>query len=231
MKLGTKELLIIIIIFIIFILIQGNNLEPFENKTECVDLSSVEQDSIYNYKHPEDMSDTEVYIYKHKFRSDMTLADYKNWLLLYENEIYKLPLCHAKNLRKIIEGVPLTTMPNENISVTDISEYFRKLYKDSTIAIEFEEGTSNDLLESNHANYGEFIVPYKLDDIWITGEADIYSKKVNAKELNYYVRPASTTGCERSIIGDIYKKDTSFDGNIIDIPIIKPDNMGDKFIN
>ena len=164
----------------------------------------------------------------------MTLQDYSNWLMLYKDEIYKLPMHHVKNLKKLLSGHELKKEDVPDIQILpslDASEYFKKMYKNGKISIQFPESTeTGSLLEYNYSDYGDFIPPQYLEKTWITGEVDLFSRKVNAKELNYYVRPFATTGIERSKIGNAYKKQ-EVPSSRTDINVICPDKLGEQFEN
>ena len=60
------------------------------------------------YRDPKDMTPSELRRFKAKFRSNFTLQDYKNWLMLYKNDVENLRAHHRKNLRVLLQGGNLT---------------------------------------------------------------------------------------------------------------------------
>ncbi len=217
---------------------QGHNICKSDNTCHCVSGSGTFCHlSSTNYKDPRDMSTIERKIFKKKFRTDMTFQDYKNWLLLYKNETHKLRRHHRINLIKLLNGVVITENDIPDIQVLpplDPSEYFKKMYNGGKISIQFPESDqTGGLLEYNYSDYGDFIPPQHLETAWITGEVDLFSRKVNPRELNHYVRPFVTTGEERSAIGReyVYNRDKEKCSGVTncDLPIPKFDDLGNKF--
>lgn len=78
-----------------------------------------------NYKNPMDMTPKEILDFKSRYRNDMTMADYHNWLYLFRSEIGRLPYIHQQNLKKIERGERIE-MPKEidvDLEVTNLSKY------------------------------------------------------------------------------------------------------------
>ena len=60
------------------------------------------------YKHPQDLTNKQLQKFKLKAKIDkMTLQDYVNWVILFDENIQDLPQIHHKNLNKIKNGIRL----------------------------------------------------------------------------------------------------------------------------
>lgn len=103
------------------------NLPSIENKTNIYDN---EKNKCYcvggygttYYKNPNNMTPNQIQKFKTKAKfSNMTLQDYINWLLLFDNEPEKLSINHARNLQKITKGLSLSfkDLPTADIEPND----------------------------------------------------------------------------------------------------------------
>lgn len=162
------------------------------------------------YKDPKDMIPEERERFKLKFRSNMTLQDYKNWLMLYKDEIENLRQRHRRNLLKLMRGGQLNLKDIPSIRLkppTEASDYFQKLYKGSKISVHFPDNGSP-LVGSNYNDYNDFVPPENTASSWITGTVDLFKEagKDDAKALDYHIRPDTRTGADEESVGDIYQK-------------------------
>lgn len=162
------------------------------------------------YKDPKDMTPEERARFKLKFRNNMTLQDYKNWLMLYKDEIEVLRQHHRRNLIKLMKGGQLTVRDVPNIRLkppTDAADYFNKMYVGGKISVHFPDNDSP-LVGSNYTQYTDFIPPENAGSSWITGAVDLFkeSGKDDAKALNYYLRPDTTVGIDEESVGDVYQR-------------------------
>lgn len=162
-----------------------------------------------NYKDPKDMTVEERQRFKWKYRSNMTLQDYKNWLYLYKDEIENLRQHHRRNLLKLLRGGQLTERDVPAVQIkppTDAADYFQKMYKGGKISVHFPDNDSP-LVGANYNQYTDFIAPENTASSWITGVVDLYKEtKDDAKALDWNLRPESNNGFEEQTVGDIYQK-------------------------
>lgn len=163
------------------------------------------------YKNPENMTPSELLEFKSKFRKDFTLQDYKNWLLLYQNEIKILKPHHRKNLQKLLDGKKLRKRDIPNIlTVPQMtrSQYFQKMYNKNVRSKLYSDHLNGDpdLLGYNYNDYEEFIPPELLEKTWITGIVDLYNTKNDATALNHYINPPVNTGANETDIGLNYRQ-------------------------
>ena len=165
-----------------------------------------------NYKDPRDMSREELDTFKEAYRSDYTVQDYRNWLLLYKDDPRNLREHHRTILRKLLRGGQITykDLPRVlHVPPVEPHDYFKKMYNNGKISIQFPEAKSETgaFLGHNYGNYTDFIPPENLEKTWITGTVDLYRQKVEPHELNYYIRPDVTSGDERSAVGNKFIQD------------------------
>lgn len=164
-----------------------------------------------NYKHPSKMTKEEQGLFKQAYRSNFTLQDYQNWLLMYKNDSHNLRSHHRVNLYKIMVGKKLTDLPVLRVKqpvTTD--EYFKKMYKNGKISVQFKSGNeTGGLLEYNTRDYSNHLTPpADLDKALIIDDLDLTKiDKDNVNELNYYIRPMSMTGNEERFIGEKWQED------------------------
>jgi len=163
-----------------------------------------------NYKDPKDMTPEERERFKLKYRNNMTLQDYKNWLMLYKGEIEELRQHHRRNLLKLLKGGQLTVRDVPSIRIkppTDAADYFQKMYKGGKISVHFPDNESP-LVGANYTQYTDFVPPENEGSTWITGVVDLYKEadKDDAKALDWNLRPDLTTGLEEESIGDTYQR-------------------------
>lgn len=158
-----------------------------------------------NYKDPLDMTDKERKQYMKKYRKNMTLQDYINWLLLFRDNPYCLNEVHFKNLKTVVRGGKLTLddMPLVRLPApTNASSYFSKMYSNGLIKIDYpDDSETGPMIPANYTKYTEFIPPEYIDKAWVTlNDVDLYKPdKVDAQALNYYIRPLATTGEENQM--------------------------------
>lgn len=162
-----------------------------------------------NYKDPKDMTPEERQRFKWKYRNNMTVQDYKNWLLLYKDDIENLRQHHRRNLLKILKGGRLSERDVPAIQLkppTTASDYFQKMYKGGKISVHFPDNDSP-LVGSNYNQFNDFISPEDTASSWITGVVDLYKEtKDDAKALDWHLRPEPSTKYTEQTIGDIYQK-------------------------
>lgn len=124
-----------------------------------------------NYKNPHDMDREELQLFKEKYRSDYTVQDYKNWLLLYKNDPRNLREHHRKNLRKLLRGGNITfeDLPRIlHVPPQDASTYFAQMYPDQTISVQFRDG-----------------LPKSEKDILVAGSPRLPQDKDKGTPVNY----------------------------------------------
>jgi hypothetical protein len=96
-----------------------------------------------NYKNPRDMNREELDLFKAKYRSDFTVQDYRNWLLLYKNDPRNLRDHHRDNLRKLLRGGTITfdDLPRVlHVPPRDAASYFADMYPGQDIGVQFRNG-------------------------------------------------------------------------------------------
>ena len=172
-----------------------------------------------NYRDPRDMTKEERRRFKAKFRSDYTLQDYKNWLMLYRDDPENLRENHRRNLKVLLRGGQLEPKDIPSMRVrppTDAADYFQRLYKGGNIAVHFSE--DGPYVGSNYGQFDEFVPPENVSNSWITGNANLYREgKDDARALDWYMRPELSTGTEEQRAGDIYQRYVEKHHNLSDI--------------
>lgn len=163
-----------------------------------------------NYKDPKDMTPDERKRFKLRYRNNMTLQDYKNWLMLYKDEIENLRQHHRRNLIKLLKGGQLTVRDVPSIRIkppTDAADYFQKMYEGGKISIHFPNNDSP-LVGANYTQFSDFVPPENEGSTWITGVVDLYKEagKDDAKALDWHLRPDANIGIEEESVGDIYQR-------------------------
>lgn len=163
-----------------------------------------------NYKDPKDMTPTELRRFKSKYRKNMTLQDYKNWLLLYKDDPQNLSLQHRTNLKILLQGGRITAKDVPAIAVrapTNASDYFQKMYKDGNIAVSFDDNQLGPFVASNYGKYDSFEPPENTGSTWITGIVNAYKTgKDDARAVDWYIKPPLTVGEDEQRVGDIYQQ-------------------------
>ena len=176
-----------------------------------------------NYRDPKDMTPDDRERFKAKFRNNMTLQDYKNWLFLYKDEIENLRQHHRRNLLKLLRGGQLTERDVPSVQLkppTDAADYFQKMYKGGKISVHFPDNDSP-LVGANFNQYTDFIAPENTASSWITGVVDLYKEtKDDAKALDWSVRPDTSSGLEEQSVGDTYQKYLSKQHDFADLRLI-----------
>ena len=176
-----------------------------------------------NYKDPKDMTDMEMKQFRYKYRNDMTLQDYKNWLMTYKDDDQHLRSHHRENLAILMRGGQLTEKDIPAIRIKppmDPADYFKKMYEGGKISVHFpDESETGAMLPANYGKYDEFLPPEKLPKSWITGIVDLYKRplKDDAKAVNFYLRPEVTVGVERELVGEEYLNWVKRHHNLADI--------------
>lgn len=178
-----------------------------------------------NYRDPRDMTPQERARFKARFRSDFTLQDYKNWLLLYRSDPENLRQHHRANLRTLLKGGQLSPKDVPKVRIrppTDAAEYFQKMYSGMNIAVQFPDGDSP-YTGANYNEYDEFVPPENMPSTWITGIVDAYKDqgKDDAKALDWYVRPNVTVGEDEERVGRIYQRYTERAHTLADLKKLK----------
>ena len=163
-----------------------------------------------NYKDPKDMNVGELRRFKSKYRENMTLQDYKNWLLLYKKDPQNLSLAHQTNLKVLLDGGQITAKDVPALAVrapTNASDYFQKMYKDGNIAVSLDNNQLGPFVGSNYGEYNSFVPPENTGSNWITGITNAYKTgKDDARAVDWYVRPPVTVGEDEQRVGDIYQQ-------------------------
>lgn len=189
----------------------GQNVCKSDGTCHCISGSGLFcQYGPTNYKDPKDMTPDELERFKSKYRNNMTLQDYKNWLMLYKDEIEEIREHHRKNLFKLLRGGVLTEADVPAVSLkppTSAADYFQTMYKGGKISVHFPDNDSP-LVGSNYTQFKDFIPPENTASSWITGVVDLYKEagKDDAKAVDFYMRPEITNGKEESQVGDVYQK-------------------------
>lgn len=163
-----------------------------------------------NYRDPKDMSEAERHRFKSKYRSNMTLQDYKNWLMLYKDDPEQLNEDHRKNLMTLLRGGQVTTKDVPAVRVrapTSASDYFQRMYKNGNIAVNFPDN-DGPYVGSNYGQYDSFVPPDNTSGSnSITGIVNVYKPgKDDARAVDWYMRPPVTVGEDEQRPGDIYKR-------------------------
>lgn len=174
-----------------------------------------------NFRDPVDMTPEERERFKSKYRNNMTLQDYKNWLLLYKGEIENLREYHRRNLLKLLRGGVLSEADIPAVRLkppTSAADYFQKMYKGGKISVHFPDNDSP-LVGSNYNKYTDFVPPENTASSWITGVVDLYKEagKDDAKAIDYYLRPETTIGEEEMRVGEVYQKYLHKHHNVADL--------------
>lgn len=118
------------------------------------------------YKDPTDMTPRQLMRFKaHAKVHKMTLQDYINWLLLFEDDQNNLSPRHLVNLQKILQGRALTLedIPRETLpSPMTAQEYFQKIANFDDRAMPRNMNTGGLQMPSNYGNYAQFETPRVL---------------------------------------------------------------------
>jgi hypothetical protein len=162
-----------------------------------------------NYRDPKDMSQSERTRFKSKYRNNMTLQDYKNWLMLYKENPAELNEEHRKNLMTLIRGGQVTTKDIPAVRVrapTNAADYFQRMYKNANISVNFPDN-DGPYVGSNYGQYDSFVPPdNQSGSNAITGIVNVYQEgKDDARAVDWYMRPPVTVGEDEQRPGDIYK--------------------------
>jgi len=201
---------------------QGNNVCKSDGTCHCLSGSGIFcQYGPTNYRDPKDMTPDELSRFKSKYRNNMTLQDYKNWLLLYKGEVENLREHHRRNLLKLLRGGALTEADVPAVRLkppTSAADYFQKMYKGGKISVHFPDNGSP-LVGSNYTEYTDFVPPENTASSWITGVVDLYKEagKDDAKAVDYYLRPETRIGEEEAQVGEIYQKYLRKHHNVADL--------------
>jgi hypothetical protein len=167
------------------------------------------------------MTPDEVRKFKIKFRSNFTLQDYKNWLLLYKEDQDNLRQQHRKNLRVLLQGGQLTPKDIPSIRIrppTDAADYFQRMYKDGNIAVQFPDSSNGPFVPSNYGKFDSFVPPENVASSWITGQVNLYKEgRDDARALDWYLRPEVTIGEEEQRVGDIANRYIEKQHNLADL--------------
>ncbi len=158
-----------------------------------------------NYKDPKKMKCLELIDFKRKYRSNMTLQDYTNWLLLYKDSMYNLKEYHQANLIKLLNGEKLTKDDIPYMRLTNLSnmssKYFKNMYNKKG-QLMYDNGTNPQgaIISSNYDDYSDFIPPQYIKNKWITGNKDVYkNRKHNAFSVDWYIRPNIIVGAQEEV--------------------------------
>lgn len=94
-----------------------------------------------NYKEPLDMSESELKVFKSKFRIDYTIKDYTNWLNVYisDDKVDLLPEVHQINAKVVQRGgalnggdIPqMSVLPDSYVPLNE----FHNIYKNKNILL------------------------------------------------------------------------------------------------
>lgn len=121
------------------------------------------------YKDTKDMTDRQLQKFKLRAKFDkMTVQDYVNWLMLFEDEPDQLAPRHLNNLFKILKGVKITLndIPRDRIPPPmTAQDYFTQLYTlDDQINIYSPavSDTAGLQIPANYSNYSTFQAPQNL---------------------------------------------------------------------
>lgn len=121
------------------------------------------------YKDTKDMTDRQLQKFKLKAKFDkMTVQDYVNWLMLFEDEPDQLAPRHLNNLFKILKGIKITLndIPRDRIPPPmTAQDYFTQLYTlDDQINIYAPQvsDTAGLQIPANYSNYSQFQAPQNL---------------------------------------------------------------------
>jgi hypothetical protein len=176
-----------------------------------------------NYRDPKDMQPDELRRFKSKFRNNYTLQDYKNWLLLYKKDPENLREQHRRNLRMLLQGSNLSAKDMPSIRLrppTNASDYFQQLYQGGNIAVHFPDEDSP-YVGANFGDYGDFVPPQNIANTWVTGIVNAYKDgKDDARALDWYMLPETTTGEDEQRVGEIYQRYVQRQHNLADARII-----------
>jgi hypothetical protein len=115
------------------------------------------------YKDPKSMTDRQIWKFKFKANFDkMTVQDYYNWLMLFEEDPEKLAPRHLNNLNKLLQGEKLTLndVPRERLPPPlTAQDYFTQLYTlDDQVNIYTPQISSTTGLQipANYTDYADF---------------------------------------------------------------------------
>jgi hypothetical protein len=153
----------------------GRNKCLSNNKCYCVEGSGLfcHYGPTY-YKDPKDMSDRQLQKFKLKAKFDkMTVQDYVNWLMLFEDDLEALAPRHLNNFIKLKKGIKLTLndIPRDKIPPPmTAQDYFTQLYTlDDQINI-YSPQVSNVAglqIPANYSDYSEFGPPQNLKHLLV----------------------------------------------------------------
>lgn len=134
-----------------------------------------------NYKDPNTMTPLERQRFKNQNDlSRFTVADYRNWLLLYRDTPNELTPDHAANFQKILKGdsVTATDIPRARLSPPPNSaDVYLKLLDGHADSIKFTNSdTAGPYLASNYTSYDQFLPPADLKDYRVVNPDDLVKK-------------------------------------------------------
>ncbi len=184
-----------------------------------------------NYRDPKDMTPEELRRFKSKFRSNFTLQDYKNWLLLYKKDPENLREQHRRNLRLLLQGFNLKPHDVPTIRMrppTNASDYFQEMYRGGNIAVHFPDQDSP-YVGANFKDFSDFVPPENIANSWVTGIVNAYKEgKDDARALDWYVLPETTIGADEQRVGDIYQRYVQRQQNLADARFIAGQRTDNK---
>ena len=143
-----------------------NKSNDIRNKVDYQGNNKSQDYGMTNYGNPKEMSEVDKSLFINNYPPNMTLQDYVNWLLCFNNNKNKLKYIHLKNLELINKGKKLTyeegVIPppsNETYKLNNSNDYFEKLYLANGINLSknITEQENNDLKGYNIGSYTEFI--------------------------------------------------------------------------
>lgn len=203
----------------------GNNVCKSDGSCDCIGGGS----GLFchygptNYRDPKDMTADELRRFKSKFRSNFSLQDYKNWLLLYKKDPENLREQHRRNLRLLLQGANLTPQDMPTIRIrppTNAADFFQNMYRGGNIAVHFPDEDSP-YVGANFKDYGDFVPPENIANSWVTGLVNAYKdNKDDARALDWYMLPETTTGEDEQRVGEIYQRYVQRQHNLADARII-----------
>jgi hypothetical protein len=152
--------------------VYGNGLNKClsNNKCYCVEGSGLfcHYGPTY-YKDPKDMTERQLFRFKLKAKFNrMTVQDYVNWLMLFEDELYQLAPRHLNNYYRLKKGFRLTLneIPVDRLpSPPTAQNYFDQLYTSDSQENLYSPQISDAAglqIPSNYSNYSQFSPPKNL---------------------------------------------------------------------
>lgn len=174
-----------------------------------------------HYKNPSQMNTKELNHFKKQYRKNFTKVDYINWLMLQCNNLKNLASIHVKNFQNLLCSLsgPKKEKTYPSIKYLKNDDRFmlkrdrkllERLQKPQMLPFHSKELTQlhsnapDDFLAYNYSDFPQMASPQDVGSK--SPILDVRNHKIDAHELNYYIRPSVVTGSMETNIGRQYEQ-------------------------